>query len=130
MPLDPVKVALLGQFCHEYVIAKLKNNISLDTFERMVRKNCFKVLDDKDDYNLLKIISKDASLIRGYTMGNLHKKIKFLADLHMAQKLYQCQDCLELMVTDELHENAYTLDEHGIYKNKNGFVRIVRCAGK
>ena len=42
MPLNPVKIALLGQSCHEYIIAKLKNDIDLDNFERMVRKNCLK----------------------------------------------------------------------------------------
>ena len=84
----------------------------------------------KDDDNILDMTSKQGLLVDDYTMGNLHKKIKCLAKLSMVHTLYQCQDCLELMVTDELHENAYTLDEHGIYKNKNGFVRIVRCAGK
>ena len=130
MPLDPVKVALLGQFCHEYVIAKLKNNISLDTFERMIRKNCFKVLDGKESTDILDMTSTNGKLIDDYTMGNLHKNIKFLTRFSMAHKLFQCQDCFALMVTDELCENAYTLDEHGIYKNKNGFVRIVGCKGK
>ena len=84
----------------------------------------------KDDDNILDMTSKQGLLVDDYTMGNLHKKIKFLANLSMAHKLYQCQNCLELMVTDSKREHAYTLNKHGIYYNKDGFVRIVGCKGK
>ena len=130
MSLNPVKIGLLGQSCHEYIIAKLKHDIDLDNFERMVRKNCLKVLDSKEDNPILDITSKDAKLIECYTSGTLHKKIKFLADLSMVHKLYQCQDCLEVIVTDSKREHAYTLNRQGTYRNGDGFVRIVRCAGK
>ena len=90
----------------------------------------FKVLDSKEDNPILDITSKDAKLIECYTSGTLHKKIKFLANLSMAHKLYQCQDCLELMVTDDQREHAYTLNKQGIYRNKDGFVRITGCEGK